>query len=57
MISVSGEPNQYLRHYTQNMSYVPSYLVMGEIAGTPPRRWFAKAMCSTITWHQVLIRW
>ncbi len=35
MISVSGEPNQYLRHYTQNMSYVPSYLVMGEIAGTP----------------------
>ncbi len=24
MISVSGEPNQYLRHYTQNMSYVPT---------------------------------
>ncbi len=35
MISISGEPNQYLRHYTQNASYFPTYLVMGELAGAP----------------------
>lgn len=35
MISISGEPNNYMRHYGPNASYVPLYLVFGELAGAP----------------------
>jgi len=35
MISVSGEPNNYMRHYRSNASYLPIYLVFGDIAGVP----------------------
>lgn len=35
MISVSGEPNHYLRHYSDNAKYVPMYIVFGEISGAP----------------------
>ncbi len=33
MICVSGEANQYLRHYNRNAKSIPMYLVFGEIAG------------------------
>ncbi|MGV3486452.1 MAG: alpha/beta hydrolase [Planctomycetaceae bacterium] len=35
MVSISGEPNNYLRHYGDNAAYVPLYIVFGEIAGAP----------------------
>ena len=35
MISISGEPGNYLRHYSENASYIPMYIVFGELAGAP----------------------
>ena len=35
MISISGEPSKYLYHYGENASYIPMYLVLGELAGAP----------------------
>lgn len=35
MICISGEPTNYMRHYNENASYIPLYLVFGEIAGAP----------------------
>jgi pimeloyl-ACP methyl ester carboxylesterase len=35
LISVSGEPTNYVRHYGDNASYIPLYIVFGEIAGAP----------------------
>ncbi len=35
MISVSGEPGNYVRHYGDNAAYLPIYLVFGELAGAP----------------------
>ena len=35
MISISGEPGNYVRHYGQNASYIPMYIVFGELAGAP----------------------
>jgi len=35
MISISGEPGNYVARYSENASYTPMYLVLGELAGTP----------------------
>jgi pimeloyl-ACP methyl ester carboxylesterase len=35
LISISGEPNNYLRHYSLNAAYLPMYLLFGELAGAP----------------------
>ena len=35
MICISGEPNNYMRHYSANAADLPTYMVFGELAGAP----------------------
>ena len=35
MLSISGEPGNYVARYSENASYIPMYLVLGELSAAP----------------------